>query len=227
MHIPDGWLDPVIIVLTWIGTIVIVGVSLRKLRDIDERKLSYMAILGGVIFVAQMLNFPIIGGTSGHFLGGAFAAIIVGPWAAILVLAVVLLMQAFLFADGGILALGANIFNMAIVGVFTGYFISRYSVGVDPEDNRLRYYGGAFLGAFLSVVIAALFAAMELGTSIINSQPAIPLLLGLPTILFYHFLIGLGEGIITVAIIYYLNVIELDVLLEMRNPSIPVPGVGE
>ncbi|MFX1532762.1 MAG: energy-coupling factor ABC transporter permease [Promethearchaeota archaeon] len=228
MHIPDGWIDPAFILLTWIGTIIMIVISLRKLRNIDEKQLSYMAVLGGVIFVAQMLNFPILGGTSGHFLGGALAAIIVGPWGALLVMAVVLLMQALLFADGGVLALGANIFNMAIIGVFTGYIILRYSIGgVNPEENRIRYYGGAFLGAFLSVVVASFFAAIELGIPIVNSLPAIPLGVGLPTILFYHVLIGFGEGLITVGILYYLNAIEFDVLLEMRDPSLAIFSVGD
>ncbi|MFX0063078.1 MAG: energy-coupling factor ABC transporter permease [Candidatus Hermodarchaeota archaeon] len=220
MHIPDGWLDPAFILLTWTGTLLMMAISLQKLRNIEGDRLSRMAILGGVIFAAQMLNFPIVGGTSGHFLGGALATLIVGPWAAFLVMAVVLLMQALLFADGGILALGANIFNMAVIGVFITYIISRYTImGFDPKKSRLRYYGGGFLGAFLSVIGAAIFAAIELGIPIVNSEPVIPLSLSLPLIVFYHLLIGFGEGLITVGIIHYLNAIEFDSLLEMKTPA--------
>ncbi|MFX1250715.1 MAG: energy-coupling factor ABC transporter permease [Promethearchaeota archaeon] len=220
MHIPDGWLDPAFILLTWTATLLMIVISLQKLRNIEGERLSRMAILGGVIFAAQMLNFPIVGGTSGHFLGGALATLIVGPWAAFLVMAVVLLMQALLFADGGILALGANIFNMAVVGVFITYIISRYTImGFDPKKNRLRYYGGAFLGAFLSVVGASIFAAIELGIPILNSEPVVPLSVSLPLIVFYHILIGFGEGLITVGIIHYLSAIEFDSLLEMKTPA--------
>jgi len=196
------------------------------MRDLDETRIAYMAVLGGTIFAAQMLNFPIIGGTSGHFLGGLLAAAIVGPWGAVLVISVVLIIQALLFADGGILALGANIFNMAIIGVFIGYSIIRFIMfKTDPDRQKFRYYGGIFLGALFSVIIASFFAAIEIGIPILNSNPAIPFVIALPTILFYHILIGLGEGLLTVVIVSYFNAIEMNVFLEIKNPSFEIPSL--
>lgn len=226
MHIPDGWVDPAFIIITWIISIIFITFSLHKLRDIDETRISYMAVLGGTIFAAQMINFPIFGGTSGHLLGGALAAAIVGPWAAVLVMTVVLMIQALLFADGGILALGPNIFNMGIIGVFTGYSVlSFFTKNIDPETAKLRYYGGIFSGAFFSVVIASFFAALEIGVPIINHPATIPLFVVLPAILFYHVLIGLGEGLITGLIVSYFHSIEMNVFLELENPSLQLPKI--
>ncbi|MFX0123015.1 MAG: energy-coupling factor ABC transporter permease, partial [Candidatus Hodarchaeota archaeon] len=219
MHIPDGWVDPVFLSITWIVTLIMLVLSLRKMRDLDETRITYMAVLGGTIFAAQMLNFPIIGGTSGHLLGGALAASIVGPWGGILVISVVLLIQALVFADGGIIALGANIFNMGIIGVIVGYLVIRYlMLGVEPESHKLRYYGGVFLGAFLSVVVSSFFAAIEIGIPIVNSPATIPFTVALPTILFYHVLIGSGDGLITTSIVKYFNMIEMNVFLEVEHP---------
>ncbi|MFX0050122.1 MAG: energy-coupling factor ABC transporter permease [Candidatus Hodarchaeota archaeon] len=225
MHIPDGWIDPAFLLITWIITLTVLAISLYKMRDLDETRITYMAVLGGTIFAAQMLNFPIFGGTSGHLLGGVLAAAIVGPWGGVLVITVVLIIQALLFADGGILALGANIFNMGIVGVFIGYIIIRYfMLGVDPDEHKIRYYGGVFIGAMFSVVISSFFAAIEIGIPIINNISTIPFVIALPTILFYHLLIGLGEGLITTAIVLYFNTIEMNVFLEVENPSIELPN---
>ena len=225
MHIPDGWVDPAFLLVTWIIVAAVIAVSLYKLREHDPSRIAYMAVLGGTIFAAQMLNFPILGGTSGHVLGGALAAAIVGPWGAVLVMAIVLLIQALLFADGGILALGPNIFNMGVVGVFVGYIVLRYlMLNASPEENRGRYYGGVFIGAFLSVVVASFFAAIEIGVPILVSPSVIPLMVALPTILFYHILIGIGEGIISTVIVLYFNYIEMDVFIEIEKPSLQLPG---
>ncbi len=219
MHIPDGWIDPFFLIITWLVTIVILMISIRKMKDINETRLTYMAVLAGTIFAAQMLNFPILGGTSGHLLGGALAASIVGPWGGCLVVSVVLVIQAFLFADGGIITLGANIFNMAIVGVFLAYFILRiFMLNSTPKD-RYRYYGGVFLGSFLSVIVASVFAAIEIGIPVINNISQVKFFDSIFIILFYHLLIGLGEGIITVIIVRYFNAIQMNVFLEIDNPS--------
>jgi cobalt/nickel transport system permease protein len=225
LHIPDGWVDPVFLLVTWIIVIVVIAFSLNKLREHDPTRIAYMAVLGGTIFAAQMLNFPILGGTSGHMLGGALAAAIVGPWGAVLVMAIVLLIQALLFADGGILALGPNIFNMGVVGVFVGYIVLRYlMLNASPEENKIRYYSGVFIGAFSSVVVASFFAAIEIGVPILVNPSAIPLMVALPTILFYHILIGIGEGIISTIIVLYFNYIEMNVFIELEKPSLQLPG---
>ncbi|PWI47123.1 cobalamin biosynthesis protein CbiM [Candidatus Heimdallarchaeota archaeon B3_Heim] len=219
MHIPDGWVDPFFLMITWIVTIIIIMASIRKMKDIDETRLTYMAVLAGTIFAAQMLNFPILGGTSGHLLGGALAASIVGLWGGCLVISVVLIIQAFLFADGGIIALGANIFNMAIVGVFVAYLILRFFMINKTPKNRYRYYGGVFLGSFLSVIIASVFAAIEIGIPVINSVSQVNFADSFLIILFYHLLIGIGEGIITLIIVSYFNTIQMNIFFEINNPS--------
>ena len=219
MHIPDGWVDPFFLLVTWIVAVIVIAISIRKMKDVDETRLTYMAVLSGTIFAAQMLNFPILGGTSGHLLGGTLAASIVGPWGGVLVITVVLIIQAFIFADGGIIALGVNIFNMAIIGVFVAYFILRILMLSSSPEDRYRYYGGVFLSSFLSVTIASVFAAIEIGIPIINSISQVAFLESLPIILFFHILIGIGEGFITVIIVVYFNTIQMNVFLEVNNPS--------
>src|SRR5215210_7791815 len=117
MHIPDGFLAPEVAVSTGVVAAGAVGHALRRAdRTLDERAVPLLGVTGAFVFAAQMLNFPVAGGTSGHFLGAALAAVLLGPWVACLVLAVVLSLQAFVFADGGITALGANVLNMGVIG---------------------------------------------------------------------------------------------------------------
>src|SRR5690349_18460273 len=117
MHIPDGFLDPQVAVATGVVAGGAVAVGLRKAEaSFDERSAPLLGVTAAFVFAAQMLNFPVAGGTSGHFLGAALATVLLRPWLACLVLAVVLLVQALLFADGGITALGANVLNMGVIG---------------------------------------------------------------------------------------------------------------
>ena len=124
MHIPDGLMHPAIVLMGWLLAIAGVGLSLRIMnRRVRDEDIPFMALLAAGIFVAQMLNFPIGGGTTGHLVGAALAAILLGPAAAILIMFTILLIQCLLFGDGGITALGLNTFNMAIVGSLTGWFV--------------------------------------------------------------------------------------------------------
>ena len=117
MHIPDGFLTTEVALACAVPAAVCVGIGLRRADvELDERRVPLLGVTAAFIFAAQMLNFPVAGGTSGHFLGAALAAILLGPWLACLVLAVVLGVQAFVFADGGITALGANVLNMGVIG---------------------------------------------------------------------------------------------------------------
>ena len=117
MHIPDGFLSPEVAGATAVVSTAAVGYGLKTANAaIDERRVPLLGVTGAFIFAAQMLNFPVAGGTSGHFLGAALAAILLGPWLACLTMAVVLGLQAFVFADGGITALGANVLNMGVIG---------------------------------------------------------------------------------------------------------------
>jgi cobalt/nickel transport system permease protein len=217
LHIPDGFLSAPIAIITWIVALVIIAYSLWQLRDIDERQLSYMGVLGAVIFGAQMLNFPIASGTSGHLGGGALAALIVGPFASVIVLTVVLVIQAFLFADGGVTALGANVLNMGIIGAFVGYYTKEGLMAIRNDD--IMFYIAAFLAGFLGLFVAAIAAAIELGLSGTFDMTSALIAMGV-----YHFIIGIGEGAITAAVMAYLAQVEFPVGLPSKG--LPVEIVG-
>jgi cobalt/nickel transport system permease protein len=159
-----------------------------------------------------MLNFTVVGGTSGHLLGGALAAILVGPWAGVLVLTSVLAVQALLFQDGGLLALGANVLNMAVLGVLIAWAVY---AGM-KRLSRGRAWGtaaGGFAAAWLSVFLSSLVAAAELALS-----GAAPWAVVVPAMGAVHALIGVGEGLITVAVLAFLRAVRPD-LLALRRAS--------
>jgi len=192
MHIPDGFLSVPVAVVMFLISIVVIALALKRVsRDLDERQVPLMGVLAACIFAGQMLNFAVAGGTSGHLLGAALAAILLGPWAAVLVLTTVVGVQALIFQDGGLLALGANIFNMAIVGVFVASFAYRTMQRLVGK-SRWGVPVSGFVAGWLSVFVAALATALELafsGTSPANI--AIPAMGGI------HALIAIGEGLIT------------------------------
>lgn len=194
MHIPDGFLSGGIAALAAIPAIVAVAWGLRVAdRDLDEARVPLLGVLAAFIFAAQMLNFPIAGGTSGHFLGATLAAVLLGPWLACLVMAVVLTTQAFVFADGGISALGANILNMGVLGALLGGFALAAVARLLPP-TRSAYLGSVAVFAWLAVMIGATATSVELALS-----GTVPLGTVLPAMLGVHALIGIGEGVITVA----------------------------
>ncbi|GAB3756385.1 hypothetical protein GCM10027599_21640 [Yimella radicis] len=194
MHVPDGFLD----VPTSLGTGVIaaggVALALRGARrELSEAAAPLAGLVAVFVFAAQMLNFPVGAGTSGHLLGGALAAILVGPYTATLALTVVLLVQALLFADGGITALGTNVVLMGIVGVWAGWLVFRGLQAVLPK-KRTMVTPAAFVAALLSVPAAALAFT---GLYAIGGEAPIPLGKLAVTMLGWHLLIGLGEALIT------------------------------
>src|SRR5215207_3113741 len=131
LHIPDGFLSFIVSLICWVITAVILSMAIsRTNKSLGEKQVPLMGIMAAFIFAAQMINFPVAGGTSGHLLGGALAAIVLGPWAAILVMASVLGVQALLFQDGGLVALGANILNMGVLTALVGYGLYRASAGL-------------------------------------------------------------------------------------------------
>ena len=126
MHIPDGFLSLPVITMTWLFAIVLITIALRQVEsEYQDRAVPLMGVCAAFIFAAQMINFPIPGGTSGHLLGGTLAGVLLGPWAGSLVMSVVFMVQGFVFQDGGITAMGANIFNMGLIGTFGGYYLFR------------------------------------------------------------------------------------------------------
>jgi cobalt/nickel transport system permease protein len=213
MHIPDGFLDAkTFVTLDVFGAGFVAVAAARARRALSERAVPLMAVLAAFIFAAQMLNFPVAGGTSGHFAGGALAAIILGPWAAVLVMTLVLVIQALLFGDGGVLALGANVFNIAVVAPFVGYGLYRLIRLL--WRNKAGRFVASFAGAWLAVVAAASACAAELAIS-----GTIPLAVVLPAMAAVHAVIGVGEGLITALALGALRATRPD-LLELA------PGGG-
>ena len=194
MHVPDGFLD----VPTSLGTAGVaaagVGLALRGARrELDDRTAPLAGLVAAFVFAAQMLKFPVGAGTSGHLLGGALAAVLVGPWTATLSMAVVLLVQSLLFADGGLTALGTNITLMGIVGVWTGWLVFRGAQRVLPKRVSMVVPAAA-VAALVSVPAAALAFT---GLYAVGGQVPIPLVPLATTMLGWHTLIGLGEAVIT------------------------------
>lgn len=207
MHIPDGFLSVFVSVLLWVLSIVIVGYSLKRVsEDMDERKVPLMGVLAAAIFAGQMLNFTVVGGTSGHLMGAALATILLGPWAAILVMTTVVGVQALIFQDGGLLVLGANIYNMAIIGVVVSYFVYT-TVRRLAGGRSWGIFVGGFAAAWFSIVIAALGVALQLALS--GTSPAN---IAIPAMAAIHALIGIGEGLITVAALALIYAVRPDLL---------------
>jgi cobalt/nickel transport system permease protein len=191
MHIPDGFLDAKTAATT--GVLAIGGITLavRQLRrQLPPQRVPLLGLSAAFVFAAQMLNFPVAGGTSGHLVGSTLIAVLLGPGAAVLVLAAVLIVQCFVFADGGLLALGANIFNMGVVAGVGGYVIYR---GVQRLFGGTRgVVMGAAFAAWCATVLAAVFCAGELAMSGMVAWSVV-----FPALVNVHLLIGLGEALIT------------------------------
>ncbi|MGD8458649.1 MAG: energy-coupling factor ABC transporter permease [Anaerolineales bacterium] len=204
LHIPDGFLNLIVSVVSWIITIVLVGIAIRRSRiEVNERQIPFMGIMAAFIFAAQMINFPIAGGTSGHMLGGALAAIILGPWTGMLVMTSVIALQALLFQDGGLLVMGANILNMGLITSLIGFGLYR-AVSNRSQSTRLTISGVA---AWLSVIAGALLTSIQLWLS--GTSPA---RLVFPAMLGVHAVIGIGEALITVGALAFLFQVRPDLV---------------
>lgn len=203
MHIPDGFLDLGICAVMYIISAVVIGYSARRLKGkLDAPQVPLIGIVAAGIFAAQMLNWPIPGGTSAHFVGGAIAGILLGPYAGCLSMVSVLTIQCLVFGDGGITALGANIFNMAIVDVFVGYWIFK----------ALRRYNqdvSLFLAGWIGIWLGAIAAGVEIGVSSIFAY-------GLATTVsvmgIWHGALGIIEGVITMLAVRYVLIKQPDLV---------------
>ena len=206
MHIPDGFLTANTWVPTWLISIGGLGICLRKVSNaLKDKMVPLMGVMAAFIFAAQMLNFPVMGGTSGHLLGGVLAAVLLGPCAGAIVIALVLIVQCLVFQDGGLTALGANIFNMSFVGAMGGYLIYNVlRVAIQGEKGILI---GAGIAAWLSVIIASGACALELAISGTS-----PLRVALPAMVGVHTLIGLGEALITCLVIGFVLKVRPDLI---------------
>ena len=218
LHAPDGFFSlPLAIAGYVVAALVIAFAARQTSRDLSERMVPMMGVMGAFIFAAQMINFPVAGGTSGHLVGGALAAIILGPWAAILVMTAVVGLQALLFQDGGLVVLGINLFNMSIVSVLAGYGVYR-AVGLLGLSPKTTLTVGGFAGAWVSVMAAAVMAAFQLALSGTS-----PLQLALPALAGVHAFIGIGEGLITVFALSFILVARPQ-LLRLRTARDAEPG---
>jgi cobalt/nickel transport system permease protein len=205
MHIPDGFLNVATIATTYVASAGAISYAVKEAnKKLKEKHVPLMGVLAAFIFAAQMLNFPIAGGTSGHLIGAALAAILLGPWASVLIMSCVLIAQSLIFQDGGLLALGANIFNMGIAASFGAYFVYRFATSVLGDSKKGRLIGG-FVGAWVSVVVASIACAIELALS-----GASPWAIVLPAMTGIHALIGIGEGLITGAALSVVLAVRAD-----------------
>ncbi len=220
MHIPDGFLSILVSIIFWVLSIIMIGFALRKTNQtIAERQIPLMGVMAAAIFAGQMLNFSVTGGTSGHLLGAAVATIILGPWAAVLVMTSVVAVQALVFQDGGILALGANIFNMAVVGVFVSYAV--YSILMCLVRNtKWGTVVSGFLAAWSSILIASLSCSLQLTIS--GTSPAN---IVIPAMGAIHALIGIGEGVITVGALAFISAARKDLLQNIGTQTGTSKGV--
>ena len=206
LHIPDGFLSLFVSLVCWAITALILAIAIsRTNKSLGEKQVPLMGVMAAFIFAAQMINFPVAGGTSGHLLGGALAAIILGPWPAMLVMTAVITVQGLLFQDGGLLVMGANILNMGILTAAIGYGLYRGTFG----SSRTVKLAVAGIASWLSVIAGALMTSLQLwlsGTS--NLQTVVLAMLSV------HTLIGLGEALITVAALTFLFQTRPDLLDE-------------
>jgi cobalt/nickel transport system permease protein len=214
-HIPDGFLSAPVLAGTAAASAAALAVAARRSRrTLREREAPVLGALTAFVFAGQMLNFPLGAGSSAHLLGATLVAALVGPWSGMLVLFAVLLVQALLFQDGGIAALGANTLNMAVLGVGVGYLGFRWGIGVLGAGRR-RTLLAAGLAAFASTIVVGLAAALELVLSgTVPAGPAVLLVGG------SHVLVGLGEAALTAAILGMVARSRPDLLLY----STTLPG---
>ncbi len=219
MHMSDGLINaPVSLVF---GAVAVVGMAVAMVgarRDLDDRTAPMAGLVAAFIFAVQMINFPILPGVSGHLLGGALAAILVGPWVGALCVGIVLTVQALVFADGGLTALGANITNMAIIGVAAGFLIA---LALRPLAARGKagLVVVAFVAAFANTVIASLGFVLEFA---LGGDAAFSLGGVTGTVIGLHCLIGIGEGVITALTVGAVASARPDLVHLLRGTAKPL-----
>jgi len=233
MHIPDGYLSPITSAVMFAIMIPFWYFGLKKLRKkVNARSAPLVALLAAFSFIIMMFNVPLPGGTTGHAVGGALIAIILGPEVAVIAVSVALIIQAFFFGDGGILAIGANCFNMAVVLPYVSYAIYETIVGKQETESSRRPLA-AFIGGYIGLTVAAFFAAVEFGI-----QPALfhaadgtpfyapyPLSVSIPAMVIPHMLIAsVVEGLVTALVILYLVKTNKEVLSISTNPAAAESG---
>lgn len=214
MHIPDGFVDAPVSVIAWIAAAIGLVICLRGARrQLDDRAAPMAGLVAVFIFAMQMINFPVAAGTSGHLLGGALAAILVGPYAGALAVSVVLIVQALLFADGGLTALGLNIINMALVTSVVGWLVFRVIVRAGGVSKR-SVAAAAFVAGAASVVAASLAFVLEYALGGVGTAPVGTVTFAMVGV---HLIIGIGEGIITALTVVAVYLARPDLVYGVRD----------
>ncbi len=225
MHMSDGIVNARVSAVLGLVAAAGLGYSLVRARagrsaDLDDRTAPMAGLVAAFIFAVQMINFPVLPGVSGHLLGGALAAILVGPWLGALCIGIVLVVQALLFADGGLTALGTNVTNMALIGTFTGF-----AVALALRRLAVRSRGGlvtvAFVSALVNTVVASLGFVVEyaIGGAGGSSLGTVAV-----AIVGVHILIGIGEGIITALTVGAVASARPDLVYLLRRSPARTPG---
>jgi len=227
MHIPDGYLGPQTYVPLYGVSVGFWAIAQSKLKkELSLKHVPYLAMAAAFSFLIQMFNIPIPGGTTGHAVGAGIIAILLGPWTAVLAVSVVLIIQAIVFGDGGITALGANCFNMAVVMPFVSYGVFKLVKG--KSEGRVRLAVSAFLSGYLGLLAAALFTAAELGIQPLIATGAdgrplyapYPLSVAIPAMAIEHLLaFGVVEGLVTMLLLKYFLKHEHDLIHALSGPS--------
>jgi cobalt/nickel transport system permease protein len=229
MHIPDGYLSPTTSIIMFIIVLPFWVIGVRKLREkMTSKNVPLVALFAAFSFVIMMFNVPLPGGTTGHAVGGALAAIVLGPEIATIAVSIALVIQAFFFGDGGILAIGANCFNMAVVLPYVSYAIYQAFSKNQPETSKRRI-AGAGIGAWVGLTVAAFFAAVEFGIQPMLFHTAdgtplyapYPLSVSIPAMVIPHALIAsVVEGVITALVVAYLLRANRSALEIVSKPQV-------
>jgi cobalt/nickel transport system permease protein len=225
MHIPDGYLSPQTFVPLYGASFVFWAIALKKIKkELSTRYIPYLAMAAAFSFLIMMFNVPIPGGTTGHAVGAGIIAILLGPWAAVLAVSVVLIIQAIVFGDGGITAIGANCFNMAVVMPFVSYWVFTLIKG--DAHSGARFYVAAFLSGYIGLSVAATVTGFEFGIQpMIASGPdgkplyaPYPLSIAVPAMAIEHMLVfGIVEGMVTALILKYFVKNESELVYAMKE----------
>ncbi|MCL4537110.1 MAG: cobalt transporter CbiM [Nitrospirae bacterium] len=225
MHIPDGYLSPQTYLPLYGASFVFWTIALRKFKtDLSVKHVPYLAMAAAFSFLIQMFNIPIPGGTTGHAVGAGIVAILLGPWTAVIAVSVVLIIQAIVFGDGGITAIGANCFNMAVVMPFVSYWVFKLVKGEAVAGARL--YTAAFLSGYTGLSISAVVTAVEFGIQpLIAMSPdgrplyaPYPLEIAVPAMALEHLLLfGIVEGVVTILLLKYFIKHEPDLIYAVKE----------
>ena len=209
MHIPDNYLSPSTCIVLALVSIPVLKISMNKAKEeLGMKKMSSIAVYSAFSFIIMMFNIPLPGGTSGHAVGSALTALLMGPWVSVISTSIALIIQAIFFGDGGIISLGANIFNMAILMPFTAYYTNRVLKNFIKKDKF-----NAFISGYISLNLAALFTAIEFGVQPLLFKDSLglplycpyPLSISIPAMMIPHLLmVGIVEGVFTMGVLSFL-----------------------